>query len=483
MDKNKRKLPIYKAIGYILLLIYVLAAVCLLFFVFALGMIPTQYIIIAAVVMAIFAVIFAIMHERKIPSIIASVLTVILTAVYVIGAVYIGKTNNTISDVTTAEVQTDVVSMYVMDDDPAQTVNDAANYEIGIMSSVDRENTDKTIDSIESQLGSQLNIQEYNTMFDLADALKSGEVGAIIINEAYVGIIGDVENYEWMTTDIRQITTVEHAVESSPEADAEVSDETQNTFVMYLSGIDTYGGISARSRSDVNILAVVNTDTKNILLLSTPRDFYVDYSVTGGAKDKLTHAGIYGIDASIDALERLYDIDVNYYLRINFTGFMDVIDALGGISVYSDYEFTVNNVKTFQQGYNDVNGREALAFARERYSFADGDYQRGRNQMEVIRAVINKAASSSLLVNYTSVMDAIAGSFETNMPRSQIAALVRMQLSDMAQWNITSYTSSGQSMYAETFSMPGQDLYVIVPDENSIAEAKEQINAVLSGEQ
>ena len=481
--KPKRKLPIYKAIGYILLLIYVLAAVCLLFFVFALGMIPTQYIIIAAVVMAIFAVIFAIMHERKIPSIIASVLTVILTAVYVIGAVYIGKTNNTISDVTTAEVQTDVVSMYVMDDDPAQTVNDAANYEIGIMSSVDRENTDKTIDSIESQLGSQLNIQEYNTMFDLADALKSGEVGAIIINEAYVGIIGDVENYEWMTTDIRQITTVEHAVESSPEADAEVSDETQNTFVMYLSGIDTYGGISARSRSDVNILAVVNTDTKNILLLSTPRDFYVDYSVTGGAKDKLTHAGIYGIDASIDALERLYDIDVNYYLRINFTGFMDVIDALGGISVYSDYEFTVNNVKTFQQGYNDVNGREALAFARERYSFADGDYQRGRNQMEVIRAVINKAASSSLLVNYTSVMDAIAGSFETNMPRSQIAALVRMQLSDMAQWNITSYTSSGQSMYAETFSMPGQDLYVIVPDEKSIAEAKEQINAVLSGEQ
>lgn len=481
--KPKRKLPIYKAIGYILLLIYVLAAVCLLFFVFALGMIPTQYIIIAAVVMAIFAVIFAIMHERKIPSIIASVLTVILTAVYVIGAVYIGKTNNTISDVTTAEVQTDVVSMYVMDDDPAQTVNDAANYEIGIMSSVDRENTDKTIDSIESQLGSQLNIQEYNTMFDLADALKSEEVGAIIINEAYVGIIGDVENYEWMTTDIRQITTVEHAVESSPEADAEVSDETQNTFVMYLSGIDTYGGISARSRSDVNILAVVNTDTKNILLLSTPRDFYVDYSVTGGAKDKLTHAGIYGIDASIDALERLYDIDVNYYLRINFTGFMDVIDALGGISVYSDYEFTVNNVKTFQKGYNDVNGREALAFARERYSFADGDYQRGRNQMEVIRAVINKAASSSLLVNYTSVMDAIAGSFETNMPRSQIAALVRMQLSDMAQWNITSYTSSGQSMYAETFSMPGQDLYVIVPDENSIAEAKEQINAVLSGGQ
>ena len=153
---------------------------------------------------------------------------------------------------------------------------------------------------------------------------------------------------------------------------------------MYLSGIDTYGGISARSRSDVNILAVVNTRTKNILLLSTPRDYYVDFEATGGAKDKLTHAGIYGVEQSMDALERLYDIDIDYYLRINFTGFVDIIDALGGVDVYSDYDFTVQNIKEYHKGYNHLDGLEALAFARERYSFADGDYQRARNQMEVI---------------------------------------------------------------------------------------------------
>ena len=189
-------------------------------------------------------------------------------------------------------------------------------------------------------------------------------------------------------------------------------------------------------------------------------------------------AGIYGVEQSMDALERLYDIDIDYYLRINFTGFVDIIDALGGIEVYSDYDFTVQNVKEYHQGYNQLDGLEALAFARERYSFAEGDYQRAKNQMEVIRAVTDKAASSSLLANYNSVMNAVAGSFETNMPSQQIASLVRMQLSDMAEWNITSYTPAGESMYAETFSMPGQQLYVIVPDESDITEAKQKIEEV-----
>ena len=249
---------------------------------------------------------------------------------------------------------------------------------------------------------------------------------------------------------------------------------------MYLSGIDTYGGISTRSRSDVNILAVVNTETKDILLLSTPRDYYISYSETGGAKDKLTHAGIYGINASIDALEQLYDVDVNYYLRVNFSGFIDIINALGGVDVNSDYDFIARGTE-IHKGVNHLTGEEALSFARERYSFKDGDFQRGRNQMEVIRAVIQKAASSSLLTNYMSVMNAVAGSFETNMSQEEISDLVRMQLSDMASWNITSYTSEGQVSSAETYSMPGQMLSVVIPDESSVEEAKNMITDVIEG--
>ena len=303
--------------------------------------------------------------------------------------------------------------------------------------------------------------------------LKKGKVGAVILNDAYVGMFADVEGYAWIATDLRKITSVEHEVDI--EEESVVPDNVPETFVMYLSGIDTYGGISARSRSDVNILAVVNTREKKILLLSTPRDYYVDYSVTGGAKDKLTHAGIYGIEASIDALERLYDIQVDYYLRVNFSGFVDIIDALGGVDVHSEYEFTVDPIKTYHVGENHLTGLEALAFARERYSFPDGDYQRAKNQMEVIRAVIAQCASGSLLKNYASVMNAVTGSFETNMPNNQIASLVRMQLADMAQWEITSYTSTGTGMYAETFSMPGQPLSVIEPDPASVEEAKRLI--------
>ena len=262
-------------------------------------------------------------------------------------------------------------------------------------------------------------------------------------------------------------------VTSQPDADS-------NSFIMYLSGIDTYGGISTRSRSDVNILAVVNTETKDILLLSTPRDYYISYSETGGAKDKLTHAGIYGINASIDALEQLYDVDVNYYLRVNFSGFIDIINALGSVDVNSDYDFTARGTE-IHKGINHLTGEEALSFARERYSFKDGDFQRGRNQMEVIRAVIQKTASSSLLTNYMSVMNAVAGSFETNMSQEEISDLVKMQLSDMASWNITSYTSEGQVSSAETYSMPGQMLSVVIPDESSVEEAKNMITDVIEG--
>ena len=272
----------------------------------------------------------------------------------------------------------------------------------------------------------------------------------------------------------------EVTVEDTPTT---VPKNIPDSFVMYLSGIDTYGNVGKRSRSDVNILAVVNTETKKVLLLSTPRDAYVEYLATQGAKDKLTHAGIYGVEASMDALERLYDVGIDYYVKINFTGFIEVVDALGGIEVHSGYDFSVGTLKDYKKGYNKLNGIEALAFARERYSFPEGDYQRAKNQMEVIKAVVKKCASSSMLANYGSVMDALAGSFETNMPNAQIAALVRMQLSDHAQWEIISYTTEGTNMQAQTYSMPGQELDVIQLSEESIAMAQQLIENVRKKEE
>lgn len=474
--RRKKRLKPSAIVGYSFLGLYAVAAIAFLMFCLDLNMLPVMYIIIEVVVLAVLGVLFAIMQRKFSLSVISDMLCFIFSIGLFAGCYFIYQTGSTISNVASTEAQTNVISVYVMDDDPAQSLQEIADYQFGISATVDRENTDNAISSLRDQLGSELSVSEYEDLFTMVDDLRSGRTGAVIINSAYLGIVSDVEGYSWVLTDLREVSSV--ALEVADAGRNDVPDDVPETFVMYLSGIDTYGGISARSRSDVNILAVVNTRTKNILLLSTPRDYYVDYSVTGGAKDKLTHAGIYGIDASMDALERLYDIDIDYYLRVNFTGFIDIIDALGGVDVYSEYDFSVENIRSYQQGYNHLTGLEALAFARERYSFAEGDYQRADNQMEVIRAVIAKCASSSLLTNYTSVMRAVAGSFDTNMPEDQIASLVRMQLADMSSWDINSYTVSGESASAETYSMPGQNLYVIIPDESDVNNAKEMISEV-----
>lgn len=474
--KKLKNIPIYKIIGYILIAIYLIAMAVFLFSAANLNMIPIKLMLIIGVCFAILAAVFAIMHEKLFTSIIASLLTIAVIVLSVLGVSFIRKTGNMITDVSTVDRQTNTISVYVMKDDPAEKLDDAKDYKFGRAHSIDTTNTDQAIAKFEKDLGSSLDVKDYDTMFLMMDDLKSAKIGAIIINEAYTGIASDVEGYEWVETELKKIASMGYEVEQ--ETKIETPEEVPETFVMYLSGIDTYGGVSARSRSDVNILAVVNTKTKDILLLSTPRDAYLAYNQTGGAKDKLTHAGIYGVEASMDALEQLYDINIDYYLRLNFTGFMDIIDALGGIDVNSEYKFTVEPIKTYEVGMNHLNGIEALAFARERYSFEDGDFQRAKNQMEVIRALVQKAASSSLLTNYNSVMNAVSGSFETSMPEEQIAALVRMQLSDMSQWNIKSYTTAGAGRYAETYSMPGQNLYVIDLAPEAVEEAKKLIGEV-----
>lgn len=461
--------------GYILLALYAVAAIVFVGFCANLKMLPSIYLIILGITFVILALILLIMHKKLVSSIISSILTIVFIIGMIAGTFMLHKTASTLQKIISPEKVSNITGVYVLKDDPAQKIEDAKEYKFGIVSDIDTENTQKSIAKLESSLNVKLDIQEYDNIFAMMDELKDKKIGALILNSAYIDVIGDEKDYSWVRTDLREIASFSH--EEGGQQVSQVPSEVPETFIMYLSGIDTFGRISARSRSDVNILAVVNTKTKNILLLSTPRDYYVDYSVTSGAKDKLTHAGIYGIDASMDALEKLYGIDINYYLRVNFSGFVDVINALGGVDVNSDYDFSSGST-TFHVGTNHLTGEEALSFARERYSFEDGDFQRAKNQMEVIRAVIAKSASASLLTNYSSVMDAVAGSIDTNMPQEHIASLVKMQLSNMAQWNVTSYTSTGTSTSAETYSMPGRDLYVIVPDEASIKHAKELIQTI-----
>ena len=269
---------------------------------------------------------------------------------------------------------------------------------------------------------------------------------------------------------------------------AEANKITKEPFVVYLSGVDNRGELTEKARSDVNILAVVNPTTKQAALINTPRDYYVDLAGTD-SKDKLTHAGLYGVETSMATLGNLYGVDVEHYLRINFAGFISIIDALGGVDVYSDQAFTsvgspgYYDPTTFVEGWNHLDGKAALAFARERHAFASGDIQRGINQMKVIDAMLNKIKSPALLMGFSKIMDAASDCFVTSFSQDQISALVRMQLSDFAEWDIESYTVTGTSSSStKCYSAKGQKLYVMKPDDSSVSKAREMLASVLGGE-
>ena len=269
---------------------------------------------------------------------------------------------------------------------------------------------------------------------------------------------------------------------------AEANQITKEPFVVYLSGVDNRGELTDKARSDVNILAVVNPKTKRVALVNTPRDYYVDLAGTD-SKDKLTHAGLYGVETSMATLGNLYGVNVEHYIRINFSGFINIIDAIGGVDVYSDQAFTsvgspgYYDPTTFAEGWNHLDGKSALAFARERHAFASGDIQRGIDQMKVIDAMVNKLKSPALLMSFSKLMDAAADCFVTSLSQDQITALVRMQLSDLASWDIQSCSVTGTSgKSSKCYSAKGQSLYVMKPDENSVNEAKALIASVLDGE-
>lgn len=259
---------------------------------------------------------------------------------------------------------------------------------------------------------------------------------------------------------------------------------TEDPFLVYISGTDTRGSGLNNLRNDVNILAAVNPTTKQVLLINTPRDYYVEISVSeDGKRDKLTHCGIYGIDCSIDTLEHLYDQEIKYYTQINFKGFKRLVDAVGGVEVYSSKSFytTEGNFK-IKKGMNLLNGEMALAYVRDRYSYSDGDAARARNQMDVIKGIIKKLSSGVLLTKYADILDSMGKYFNCSLDEKEIASLVKMQLGDMAEWDVKSFAVTGTGAKKYTYSIPKQKAYVMVPDEASVEFAHELIDRIFAGE-
>ena len=454
-------------------------------------MVPTIYMLIIGIVLAVIAAIIWLLvwHTRYTGRFIGgTVLAVIMIAILAFGGFYINKTRSAISNISGETTEVTQMAVYVKSDDAADSVEATAGYTYGILSSLDRENTDGAVAHLNSEFGTEVQTKEYAGLTELADGILNGEVNAMLLNSGYLSVYEDMDGYTDFSTKIKEVGTVdvESTIQSAEESTPIEPITTANggkVYTIYLSGIDTRGEMTAKSRSDVNIIATVNTDTHEILLVSTPRDYFVPLSISGGAPDKLTHAGIYGIYVCMDTLGMLYDIDINYYFRINFGGFVKVIDALGGITVNSDYDFDSKNILGyhFNKGENYVNGEQALIFARERYAFQEGDRQRGKNQMEVIRGVVKKALSPEILTSYSSILSSLDGCFGTNITYEEIAQILQQQLTNGGDWTIVSYSVNGTGATEKPYSM-SQKAYVMVPDYNTVDKAKSLMEKVRNGE-
>ena len=420
------------------------------------------------------------------------VLALSLVLVDAVGISMISQLQGAIGDMTISgdeEAVYEIIGVYVEADNPAEELKDVSAYDLGISYGYSKENVEKAVTMMESSFGKEFAWDEYDTVIESVDALLAGEDDAILMSTSYIAVIEGMEGYEDIQSKVKLIHEfkVEDENESVLNLSTKPEDMTKESFIVYVSGNDTNYSLT-NQRSDVNILVVVNPVTKQVLMINTPRDYYIELvgsQEADGERDKLTHCGIYGIECSMATLGDLYDQDVHYYAQVSFVGFKRLIDAMGGITVYSDASFYAAESGTqIKKGDNYLNGEEALGFVRERHNLPDGDNARGRHQMAVIKAIINKAASGAILTKYGSIMDSMGSCFGTNLTSDEASNLVKMQLADMASWNIKSFSVAGEG-YGEKnycYSIPGQKVYVLPQNADYVDHAKHLIDKVFNGE-
>lgn len=481
--RKPRKIPFYKNVGFYFVLIYALLTIAFIIQIVTVNIVPMKYAIPVAVVLLLIllGMYFLQMGKRinKANKIFGKILIVILSLILGVGNWYLFKTGSAFSKMTGDDSETSVVSVVVMKNNAAKDVKDLEGKKIGTIATGDTETQEKALTDLEKDLGSDPTTIEYKSYKTYGDDLYNGSVDAILVNEGSRGLFED--NHADFSTKTKVIK--KYVYKTKTKDLSKNVNVTEQPFNVYITGIDTYGTIATVSRSDVNMIATINPKTRQILLTSIPRDFYVPQTCQGGQKDKLTHTGIFGVQCTIDTAEKYFDVELNYYARVNFSSLIKIVDSLGGITVdNSAHAFTAFDGTYFEASPNlSLNGTQALTYSRERHAFADGDRERGRDQMRVITGIIHKATSSAIVTRYSSIMDAIGDSFQTNMGTSEMNSLVKMQLNDMTGWDIKQISVSGVGETAWT-PANGFNAYVMVPNEAAVKNAKSLIDKVESGQ-
>ena len=476
-SKRARQGKTKMLISWGLLAIYAVLAVFLLFLIFKYNMLDFRYLnIVVAVLIVVLAILcFFLIWSKK-----AKNLTLILlllgilisgTSLFAVGQ-FIGFTSRLNA---TSNYSNYSMSIAVLADSPIDNISQVTS--VMGPTGTDKDNIQQLMNDLKATQNKELTVEESRSYLAAYKSLLAGDTKAIILNSVFENIIES--EYPDYASKIKKIYIKE--LTKTVETPKDVKGDSFN---VYISGIDTYGPISSVSRSDVNIIMTVNRETKKILLTTTPRDSYVPIADGGNnQKDKLTHAGIYGVDASIHTLENLYGIDLNYYARLNFTSFLKLIDLLGGVDVYNDQEFTAHtNGKFYSVGNVHLDSEQALGFVRERYSLADGDRDRGRNQQKVIVAILQKLTSTEALKNYDGIIKGLQDSIQTNMPLETMMKLVNAQLESGGTYKINSQDLKGTGrMDLPSYAMPESKLYMMEISDSSLESVKVAINDVIEG--
>lgn len=472
-SKKKQNKKVY-IISNIILFLYLLISLFLFGIIITLSIIPLKYILVILPIYILFTLIFMLLiikkNIKKGIKIFIDIILSISIILYSSGLIYLNKTLNFMDKIKAKDYQIEEYYILILNESKYQSINELK--EIGIYES------DKNYSDAIKELQNKITIpqKKYNGCYDGIKDLLNKKIEAVLISSSHKMILEEqIEEFD----KIKILDKIEIKIKN--EVKIEDIDVTKESFNIYISGIDIYGDISLVSRSDVNMIATINPKTHQVLLTSIPRDYYVRLHGTTGYKDKLTHAGVYGINMSIETLQDLFGIDIDYYVRVNFTTLVNLVDAIGGIDIYSDKTFTAYTNKScnYIKGNNHIDGKCALAFSRERYAYNEGDRHRVQNQQTVITAILNKALSSSTLIKkYTSILESMGSSFQTNMPQKKIYSLVNMQLDSMPKWNINSISVNGKDSFNYTYSYSTGKLYVMEPDMNTVVAASSKIKEI-----
>lgn len=469
----------------VILGIQVITTVVLLFFIFKLNILPTTYAVMVGMILVLLGFInYALMkpnkkehhHKTKPREIVGKVISLLLSVLMVFGSVMINKGYSTLDDITNSNTKSTHYAIVVLKSSKINSLSELQNESIEYCLQYDKEKDMNQVIAEAKKKESSLNFDVAMTYSKLGDDLYNNTVNAILINTAYNGMFE--ENHPDFQNEVKEIWTSD--IETKVKDFSTRVSVTNTPFIIYISGIDTYGSITTVSRSDVNMIVTVNPNTKKILLTSIPRDYYVTLA-NMKKKDKLTHSGIAGPENTVKTMSNFIGIDINYYARVNFTSLITMVDALGGITIDVDREFYENG-HTYSTGLQRMNGEQALEFSRERHSFADGDNVRVKHQQDVLMAMLNKMMSPAVITNYSSVLKAISGCFETNMASSDITDLIKMQINDNASWTFKQkqFTGTGVMQTGGAY-MPDSKLYYMIPNDDSVKENLQAIKDVLNG--